>query len=146
MSDETYHDVNGVQLHIADYVRRIPQGVPGRVLAFDDVTGSVLVEWPQIEEAMPEDERNLERIAPPTTDVLPVLEVWKSDEYAPSPNVTWEVLGKYQNIDLEMWTCRIITPEKPQGYLADCYGAYVELDSMMIKQQPVAKSEGYYEQ
>ena len=50
-----------------------------------------------------------------------VLEVWRTGPDAPSPNATWHVLAKWQDIDLEMWTCRIVTPEKPQGEIADCY-------------------------
>jgi len=39
-------------------------------------------------------------------------------------NTIWHVLDRYQDGDLEMWTCRIVTPDNPQGEIADCYGPY----------------------
>jgi len=34
---------------------------------------------------------------------------------------TYSVLNKWQDVDLEMWTCRVVTPDTPQGELADCF-------------------------
>ncbi|SRR6266567_1130144 len=36
-------------------------------------------------------------------------------------DTTWHVLSRYLDEDLEMWHCRIITPDNPQGEIADCY-------------------------
>jgi hypothetical protein len=40
-------------------------------------------------------------------------------------DTTWYVLNRYQDGDLEMWTCRIVTPNNPQGEIADCYARAV---------------------
>jgi len=40
-------------------------------------------------------------------------------------DTTWQVLSKYQDVDLEMWTCRIVTPDNPQGEISDCYVSYI---------------------
>lgn len=47
--------------------------------------------------------------------------VWRSGPDAPSPNTTWHVLSKDLDEDPEMWTCRIVVPERPEGEIADCY-------------------------
>jgi hypothetical protein len=36
-------------------------------------------------------------------------------------DTTWHILDRYQDGDLEMLTCRILTPDNPQGEIADCY-------------------------
>jgi hypothetical protein len=41
---------------------------------------------------------------------------WRDDE-----GTTWYVLSKYRDGGLEMWTCRIVTSDNPQGEIADCY-------------------------
>ena len=52
----------------------------------------------------------------------PILETWQTGPDAPySPGTTWQVLDTYLDIDLEMWVCRIITPEKQDGEIAACY-------------------------
>src|SRR5437870_4535037 len=34
---------------------------------------------------------------------------------------TWHILSRFQDGDLEMLTCRIITPDNPQGEISACY-------------------------
>ena len=47
--------------------------------------------------------------------------VWRSGPDAPSPNTTWHIIRRCQDGPDEMWTCRIVTQEKPEGEIADCY-------------------------
>ena len=55
------------------------------------------------------------------------LETWKTAPDAPcSPGSTWHVLAKYQDIDLEMWVCWLLTPENPDGEVATCYAWAVQ--------------------
>lgn len=51
-----------------------------------------------------------------------ILEIWQTGPDAPhSLSTTWQVLDSYQDVDLEMWVCRIIAPEKPAGEISACY-------------------------
>jgi hypothetical protein len=46
---------------------------------------------------------------------------WRDDE----SNTTWHILDRWDNCGLEMWRCRIIIPEHPDGMIADCYASFI---------------------
>ena len=52
-------------------------------------------------------------------------------------DTTYQVLSKCQDIDLEMWTCRIITPDNPQGEIADCYAWAIRDTCEPVEDEPV---------
>jgi len=46
------------------------------------------------------------------------------------------MLSKYQDVDLEMWHCRIITPDNPQGETADCYAWAIRATCEPVEEDP----------
>jgi hypothetical protein len=46
---------------------------------------------------------------------IEACKIWRDGD------TTYQVLSKYQDIDLEMWHCRIVTLDNPQGEISDCY-------------------------
>jgi hypothetical protein len=45
---------------------------------------------------------------------IPVQQVWRSGD------TTWNVLATYFNGDQQMWHCRIVSPESPDGRVEEC--------------------------
>jgi len=50
-------------------------------------------------------------------------------------DTTYQVLSKYQDVDLEMWHCRIITPDNPQGEISDCYAWAIRATSEPVEDE-----------
>lgn len=51
---------------------------------------------------------------------IPVKQVWQSAD------TTWNVLAVYYTGDMEMWHCRVISPEHPEGQIAECAAKTVQ--------------------
>jgi len=57
---------------------------------------------------------------------IPVLEIWQTAPDAfESPGCTWYVFDTYQNVDLKMLHCRIVSPDKPDGEIAECFAVFL---------------------
>jgi hypothetical protein len=56
-------------------------------------------------------------------------------------DTTYQILSKYQDMDLEMWTCRVVTPDNPQGEIADCYAWAIRDTSQPVEDEPVTVSQ-----
>ena len=51
-------------------------------------------------------------------------------------DTTWHILSRwYEAGDLEMWHCRIIIPEHPDGILADCYASYIRTSAQPVDEE-----------
>jgi hypothetical protein len=47
-------------------------------------------------------------------------------------DTTWHILDRYQD-GVEMWHCRIIIPEYPDGMIADCYASYIRQSAQPVE-------------
>jgi hypothetical protein len=59
---------------------------------------------------------------------------WRDDE----SKTTWHVLSRYQDGDLEMWKCRIIIPEYPDGMIADCYASFIRQSAQPVEDDEIS--------
>jgi len=56
-------------------------------------------------------------------------------------DTTYQMLSRYQDVDLEMWHCRIITPDNPQGEIADCYAWAIRDTAQPVEDEPATVSQ-----
>jgi hypothetical protein len=60
--------------------------------------------------------------------------IWSDGE------VTWHVLSRDFDGPDEMWHCRIVTPEQPEGKIGDCFAAYVRMDARPVEDETEQKA------